>query len=274
MPAESISAGARVARLLLRDATAGNVAGGGTVTTGKQRLDGMTRIRGLFHSDEAPAANYPRVSFSPDGTNFTHVRVLVRDATQAGYAYRLDEPIEGPYAKVEWIHGATPADVLAFITATAGGGEGGGGVGAGAGAGGRQLVTTAKATEFSDAIAAGDHETEDLAGLASSKGTIRQVTLLAEQLLDYEVHFWSTDAFSNADPDLDAWLGRVTLLAADALQIAGAGLWRYVAQVELPYVDADNTTELHVSLVPTSGAKLANGAGGAITLRVVFDPEA
>ena len=275
MPTESISAGSRVVRLLFQDGDNGNVAAGATVSSGKFRLDGMSRLKGGFHCDQAPAAQYPRLSFSLDGTNYDTVRVLERDASQAGYAYRLDDPIEAPYVKIDWQQGATPADLRAFVYASAGGGgEGGAGLNSGAAANGIERIASDKDTQFSGAITAGEHETENLTGLSSSVGTVRRAVLLAELDLDYEVHFWGSDSFSDADSDADVWLGFVELLAADARQVGNAEAhWRYAKTIEIPYLDSDNSTELHVSLVPTSANKPAAGAGGNVTLVILFDPE-
>lgn len=277
MPAEVLTAGRKVVSIFSRTAADGNVAGAGTVTSGKHRAVGMGRIKGSFYSAQAPAAGYPRVRFSPTGEDWRETQEVQRDASQSGFLFRFDFALRGPYVLVEWQHGGTPAAVEASAYLE-GGGEGLGDALGASLVNGSQVLTTDKETQFEDASAALEQGAQvDLTGLVTAKGIVRQVVLLTEQQEDWELHFWSRDTADDVDSDDDAWLGRAQLLAAGSSVIAndasGGTVFRYAAQLELAYVDEDNSGEFHMTLVCTSAAKLAAGAGGNVTARIVFEPE-
>lgn len=276
MSGETIIGPSKTLRLLHRDDDDGTLAAAGEVTTGLVRVVGLARARGLLQADTAPAAGYPRIRQSIDGENFGIVQPIPRDYSQAGYAYSFDVAIQGNYLIVEWTHGGSQATYLRASVEAVAGIFGAPNVMAGATSGVRQFVASDKDSHFTGAIADGAHEFENITGLPSNVGQIEGIWLLAEEQLDWTVHFWSSDGADDADLDSDSWLGSVDLAGADAKRIVGAseGTWRYVAMLSEPlaYFDADGTNELHVSLQPNGAAKTA-GATGEVRLRIAFRTE-
>lgn len=241
----------------------------------KIRVVGLSRIQGGFHCDEAPAAGFPRVRQSLDGTNWSLVQQIAQDPSQSEYQYYFDFKIRMPYVQVQWTQGGTNATYLrANVYATAGGESANDGD-IGSVLGQLQLVRTDKDTHFTTAISANEHEFENLTGLDSNKGVIESISLMAEDDRTWHVHFWRTDAAEDADLDTDAWLGMVELNNANSVNIGNAesGTYRHIkAPLAIPYEDADNSNELHISLVPVGAAKTA-GASGEVVLIIGFRSE-
>ncbi len=270
MPTETILGATR--RTVLLDRRSLAAFGPGASVLGKLRVEGYHRIRGNFHTDAAPAVGFPRVRQSVDGVTFSRVSVLQRDLSQPGFQFPFDVEIRLPYVIVEYTQGGVGSTFIfarAEVVPTYGVGDD---TTAGSAAGNLILVRSDKDLNFTGAILADDHETEDLTGLNGSVGVIESVTLLAEENLDWEVHFWGSDAFDDADLDADFWTDFVAFAAADAASIANAipGTFRYAATgLSIPYQDRDATTELHVSLVPRGAAK-TGGAAGEVVIEIGF----
>lgn len=140
-----------------------------------------------------------------------------------------------------------------------------------------EYIRTDKDTQFIGAAALNNQLTENLVGLSRNFGVVESVTLLTQQNFDWEVCFWTRDTFSNADMDLDTFLDSVFFNSADAITVANAvpATFRYaVSGLGVVYQDRDATNEIHVSLIPRNGAKLAAGAGGNVVLVVGFRADA
>lgn len=150
------------------------------------------------------------------------------------------------------------------------------------------LVRTNPATQFRGAVAQNGVATESLTpgsgpgffddGLAASRSArarLRSLTLISAENLDWEVWLWGTDQFATPtllSGDL-APLARVVLLAANAVQIAGAGsFYSFAHGIDLPYVDLDQTSELHLGLGTRSGAGKSAGDAGAVQIQLHFEP--
>lgn len=100
---------ARPLRILRR--TSSNLAVDAAITSGTVRSFGFRRVQAYFvlATGMAPAAGYPRVRFSNDGTSWIN-RVITQDFSQAGVvAYTYDGPVEGFYMVVELTNGAAVA---------------------------------------------------------------------------------------------------------------------------------------------------------------------
>ena len=139
------------------------------------------------------------------------------------------------------------------------------------------LIRSDKDTDFAGASAANNQLVGNLVGLPRNSGTIIACTLLAEQNLAWDVCFWTRDTFSTADMDTDTFLDQISFPAASAITIANGvpATFRYaMSDLQIPYRDQDTTLELHVSLIPRGGAKLAAGAGGNVVLQFSFRQDA
>lgn len=240
---------------------------------GHLRCEGLQRVSGMFLSDQPPASGYPRVRQSADGTNWSLVTAVARDLSQAGYLFRFDFVRRFPYVQVEWTHGGVQGTYLrAAVEARAGLTASDDPIGSVSDK--MQHVRTDKDTHFTGTLAQNAQETENVTGLDSNAGSIKSLAILSDQQLDWDVVFYSTDGFVNADADVDSYLGRVEFGAADGRQIAGTGLFRYDAfDLNLPYLDGDGTNELHVGLVNRSATAKAAGDTGEVVLRIGFQPQ-
>lgn len=134
------------------------------------------------------------------------------------------------------------------------------------------IVKSDKDTHFTGALAQNAHEEESLQLHARrNRCVILDVTVLSDQNLAWDVYFWSTDAFDNADLDLDSAIGKVSFVVADGEQIGGTGAYRYHANgLAIPYNDEDETGELHVSVVNRSGTSKNAGATGEVVFKAGY----
>jgi len=84
------------------------------------------------------------------------------------------------------------------------------------------LLRTDKDSHFTGALAQYAKEDEDITGLLIGKIRITGITLLAIQRLHYKLLLYYTDAFDDADFDLDMFCGEIDVdLAAYGIQIGG-----------------------------------------------------
>lgn len=134
-------------------------------------------------------------------------------------------------------------------------------------------LQTDKDTQFTDGLAQNAAENENLVGLSANEGAIEDVVIIATERLAYELQFYATDGFRNADMDVTRYLGSVRFAEGDGLQVAGAGPYYYDAHnLGIPVVDVDGTREIHCTIVNRSAAAKTAGAGGAMSVGVTFRP--
>lgn len=107
--------------LLIRRVSA-NLGNAGTINV-MARVIGHRRIVGYFKlaAGMAPAAGYPRVRWSADGSTWDIVRVIPVDPTQADPTYTFDVAVEAPYVAIELTNGAVAGNASAFANAIPGG---------------------------------------------------------------------------------------------------------------------------------------------------------
>lgn len=100
---------------ILRRQVATAAIAGATFTSGPLAVANYGRLTALFNqSAGAPSAGYPRVVMSVDGISQDLIVVATQDTSQATIVYRLDVALTLPYARIEYINGATPA-TLAYL---------------------------------------------------------------------------------------------------------------------------------------------------------------
>lgn len=112
------------------------------------------------------------------------------------------------------------------------------------------------------------------ANFKRSRSRLKSLHIASVQNLAWEIDFYGRDSFgTEADLDKMSFIARWGFQAADGLRIGGTGPYLYyIDGLDIPYEDADETGELHVSLVNRSvTAKLA-GATGEVVVAFVFDP--
>jgi len=142
-------------------------------------------------------------------------------------------------------------------------------------------VVSDKDTHFTTALAQNASESENLLlptaldGVnGNARSIIRGITVISDQNLDWQLVFFNSDTFVNADIDLNTAIASYKFTAStDALQVGGSGSYYYFKDgLNLPYLDADNTGELHVLLVNRSATGKNAGATGEVVIKVHMEP--
>ena len=73
--------------------------------------------------------------------------------------------------------------------------------------------------------------------------------------------------------DLDAFQSRWTFVTADGIRYAGTGqYYYYIDGLDIPYLDEDNSGELHLSLVNRSAGAKSAGSGGEVVVSITMQP--
>lgn len=135
-------------------------------------------------------------------------------------------------------------------------------------------VRTDKDVEFTGAIVQNAAEEENLvipSGLSGMNGQVelilRGLSIVSDQNLAWELQFYSSDAFQEANLDADGYIGRWSFAAADGVQIGATGSYNYyIDGLEIPLWDDDKTGEIHVALVNRSATSKNAGATGEIVV--------
>lgn len=126
-------------------------------------------------------------------------------------------------------------------------------------------VRSDKDTNFTGAVSSAQGtlvEREDLTGLNQNKVRVKQITIQSEQHLGWGIAFWSNDdvAVNPLDLDSDKLCGLKTFAVSDGVRMNTRFV--YSASVDIPYVDEDESKELHVALYNTASTpKLATHSG-------------
>lgn len=142
------------------------------------------------------------------------------------------------------------------------------------------IVKSDKDTHFSGSLATDAGEAESITGeMKTSSGMIESVSLQSDQNLAWDLYFFATDGHTDTDLDLDQNIGVVSFVAADGDQIAGSGQYYYSTSSSsqtfrpFPYVDEDNTNEMHTVLVNRDSTSKNAGATGEVVIKVGFRPD-
>lgn len=152
------------------------------------------------------------------------------------------------------------------------------------------LSQTDPATQFTEALAQNAYATVSLAAGAtigkidpgvsaapSVKSRLQSIAVQSVQNLAWEVWLWRSAQFnlSLTDPSLNHPAGRWSFLESDAVRLGAtpAGLYYYYIEgLDHFYVDADNTSKLHVMLVNRSATPKLADASGAIGITFALAP--
>jgi hypothetical protein len=144
-------------------------------------------------------------------------------------------------------------------------------------AGKRVLIYTDPATDFRAGLAQNAALSLSLDVKRQAVGLrvdclIRGLSILSVQALTWELWFYRTANYDAAAIDTNQWIGYWNF-GSTPVQIGGAGLFHYyIDGLEIPYVDADSTAKIHMSLINRSaGAKNADDAG-AIKVGLIVEP--
>lgn len=140
-------------------------------------------------------------------------------------------------------------------------------------------ITSVDGTDFAAAVAQNAGLLANLSvrgqrgtSTMSNIGIVRTLRIMSDVQHAWEVNFFSSDQTTDADPNVDSFLGRYPFSLPDGVQIGGAGLYRYyIDTLQIPALDRDNSGELHVVIVPRDGAK-GVWPGETIRLAIGIEP--
>jgi len=141
-------------------------------------------------------------------------------------------------------------------------------------------IATDKDTHFTGALAENAIESESVDMPADwitadiEKCIISEMSFQSDQNLDWELIFWANSDYNETDLDNSKVITRISLAATTADQIAGTAQYIYdnpLAQ-SIEYVDEDNTSKIHVSLLNRSATGKNAGATGEVVLRMGCTP--
>ena len=109
---------------------------------------------------------------------------------------------------------------------------------------------------------------------ATVKSRLRSVLIASVENLAWEIGLWGKDTFNTSlNPNLVFPCGFVVFTAGQGLQIAATGLWYYYRDgLDIPYVDLDRSSEVHLSLVNRSVGAKSVGAFGSIMVQLNLEP--
>jgi hypothetical protein len=153
-------------------------------------------------------------------------------------------------------------------------------------------ITTIDGVHFTDGLLSNvaELETLDLPGVIGAGGIgrcrIRGAILWANDNCDFEFQVYGKAIGPNDDPNLCSYCGRWTWVAADGVQNAGAGLYRYyIDGLDIAYEDQDSEgsgvpplpvglAKIHLLLVNRSAMtkKEAYADGGRLRLVLNVEP--
>ncbi len=139
-----------------------------------------------------------------------------------------------------------------------------------------KITSTDKDTDFEASANDGVALEEDIsfpsdwstAGIQTVE--IINITIQADQNIQWDISLYATDAHSNTDLDLDKFVTNVNYAIGDGAQNGGTGQYRYDKNptfIPFIYTDEDNTSEYHVTLVPRGANKNA-GASGEVVIKI------
>jgi hypothetical protein len=130
--------------------------------------------------------------------------------------------------------------------------------------------TTALATNAIDIEVLGDLDRFSANRLPSLAVKICRISLWSDQNLAWDVALFRTSAGQpNADLDLDTMTDWVRFSASDAMQIAGAGAFRYTASGLFMVFDSSRSTgQINVGLINRDAVAKIAGALGEVVIEI------
>lgn len=143
-----------------------------------------------------------------------------------------------------------------------------------------QILRTVAASEFREAAAAGvmlglDKSVAEIAGGLTVRYRLKAIIIQSKENLAWMLWLFSKAIalqLTTTDPDVAKLLGFWKFAVADEEQRDGStGLYYYyIDGLDVPVVDDDGTTKLHLGLVSRSGNKSA-GDAGAVSVGLVLE---
>ena len=136
-------------------------------------------------------------------------------------------------------------------------------------------IASDKDLHFTGALAKDEVERESLTGLRGNRIRISKISLQADQQLLFEVLLYGTDLFEEADLDEDRFIASVEFNLLDYGIQQTTNQWRMdIKNLNIDYVDADETKELHVVLENLSPTAKNAGATGEVKVEFLCESRA
>jgi hypothetical protein len=80
-------------------------------------VEGQFRLVGTLHGVVAPAAGFPLIEESPDGTNYQPALVIPQDLARTEFDFPFTYQPQAPYVRVTYTQGAGAGNVSGWIEA-------------------------------------------------------------------------------------------------------------------------------------------------------------
>ena len=148
---------------------------------------------------------------------------------------------------------------------------------------GKSLYTlvSVMGTHFTGALAQNAIESEsialhtDLVTLGINEILIESITIHSDQNLDWDIVLWGNSDYEEAVLDSAKFIDYFNYANASGKQAAGAGPFYYASpsnNLDIPYVDQDKTSKLHISLINRHATGKNAGATGEVVIKVDYRP--
>ena len=142
-------------------------------------------------------------------------------------------------------------------------------------------LTSVMGTHFTGALAQHAIESEsiafhdDLVNLGINDVLIESITIHADQNLDWDIYLWRDSNYEEAVLDNAEFIDYFNYANASGKQVAATGPFYYASpsnNLDIPYVDLDRTSKLHISLVNLHATAKNAGATGEVVIKVDYRP--
>lgn len=103
---------------------------------------------------------------------------------------------------------------------------------------------------------------------------LKSVHIVSVEDLDWELWFFRTSgaAGNSTDPDVNSAYG-VAVLPSTAVRIGAAGLYHfYLEDLDIPLLDSERTSKIHMALINRAAAGKTAGAAGAVRVALSIEP--
>ena len=129
--------------------------------------------------------------------------------------------------------------------------------------------------QFTDELIKNAVERENLTGLRSNRIRIPKISVQADQRLLFEVLLYATDLFEEADLDNDKFIAAIELNLPTYGFQQTESQWRLdIENLNIDYIDADGTKEIHAVLKNLSPTTKNAGSSGEVKLEFLCESRA
>ena len=136
-------------------------------------------------------------------------------------------------------------------------------------------VSSDKDLHFTDALTKNAVERENITGLRSNRIRISKISIQADQQLLFELLLYGTDLFEEADLDKDRFIASVEFNLPKYGFQQTTDQWRLdIEDLNIDYVDVDETKEVHVVLRNLSPTSKNAGATGEVKINFLCESRA